>query len=56
MVIFISKKVYVWYVESACWGPRAKQTRPNVAEKLNVMVVSGLFSMQVLTHIPLTGV
>lgn len=56
MVIFISKKVYIWCVESTCWGPTAKQTRPNVAEKLNVMVVSSLFSMQVLSHIPLSGV
>lgn len=26
------------------------------AEKLSVMEVSGLFNMQVLTHVPLTGV
>ncbi len=33
-----------------------KQTGNTEVEKLNVVVVSSLFSMQVLTHVPLTGV
>lgn len=56
MVISISKNVYVWYVDCTCREPRLKQIGPHVAENLNVMVVSSLFSMQLLTHIPLTGV
>lgn len=33
-----------------------KQMENIEAGKLNVMVVSSLFSMQVLTHVPVTGV
>lgn len=40
---------------STCWESWLKADNIE-AEMLDVMVVSSLFSMQVLTHIPLTGV